>query len=91
MVPPPGVVHALQVDRYEVLRVVSGTYPHEVLFAAREAGQPLRIGERYRLTLAPDLPDSAAPLIAEPAEVVTVGLHYVLKSEKIGTVAAPAT
>ena len=82
MVPPPGVVHALQVDRYEVLRVVSGTYPHEVLFAAREAGQPLAVGERYRLTLAPELPGSAAPLISQPAEVLRVGLHYVTKLEQ---------
>lgn len=82
-VPAAGFVHVLQVDRYRVLRVVSGTYPHDVLFAAREAGTPFAPGMRLRLTLSATLPDSAAPLVTEPEEVARVGLFYCMEFEAL--------
>lgn len=82
-VPPPGIVHALQVDRYHVERVVSGSYPHRILFAARDAGTPFAAGARLLLTLSPQLPESAAPLVTEPAEVARLGLFYCTKFEAL--------
>jgi hypothetical protein len=81
--PPAGIVHALQVDRYRVLRVVSGSYEAPELFAAREAGMPFAIGARFRLTLSPELPKDAAPLITDPAEVARAGLYYCLTIERL--------
>ena len=80
-VPPAGIVHALQVDRYRVRRVLSGSYVPRELFAAREAGTPFATGDRFLLTLSPDLPKGAAPLVTEPAEVARVGLFYCNKFE----------
>jgi hypothetical protein len=81
--PAPGIVHELQVDRYRVLRVVNGSYPHDVLFAAREAGTPFAPGMRLRLTLSPTLPDGAAPLVTEPEQVARVGLFYCIEFEEL--------
>ena len=80
-VPPAGIVHALQVDRYRVLRVVSGSYEAPELFAARESGTPFKVGDRLRLTLSPELPNDAAPLITDPVEVARVGLFYCSRSK----------
>ena len=82
-VPPAGTVHALQVDRYRVRRVVSGRYEPRELFAAREAGTPFLVGQWIRLTLSPELPKDAAPLVTEAAEVARVGLFYCTKFERL--------
>jgi len=82
-VPPPGIMHALQVDRYRVLRVLRGSYQPRVLFAAREAGTPFVAGTRLLLTLSPNLPEGAAPLVTEPAEVARVGIFYCSKFETL--------
>ena len=82
-VPPPGVAHALQVDCYVVHCVVNGDYPHGLLYAAREAGTPFRVGERLRLTLSPEIPDDGAPLVTEPQEVARFGLYYVVAFVKL--------
>jgi hypothetical protein len=82
-VPPPGTVHGLQVDRYRVRRVVSGSYGPRVLFAAREAGTPFAVGTRLMLTLSPKLPESASPLVTDSAEVGRVGLFYCTKFETL--------
>ena len=82
-VPPAGIVHALQVDRYLVLRVVSGSYEARELFAARESGTPFKVGDRLRLTLSAELPNDAAPLITDPVEVARVGLFYCLTFERL--------
>jgi hypothetical protein len=81
-VPPPGIVHALQVDRYRVMRVISGTYRRRVLFAAREPGSPFAKGERLKLRLSSELPEGTSPLITEPAEVASFGLFYCTRFEK---------
>jgi len=80
-VPPPGVVHALQVDHYRVLRVLSGDYEWPELFAAREAGTPFLAGVRLRLTLTSELPQGTAPLITTPSEVARFGLFYCVTFE----------
>ena len=74
--PPPGLTRALQVDRYRVLRVISGAYDHEELFAARDAGEPFRAGDRLRLTLRTVLPDGATPVIQDPVAVNRLGLYF---------------
>jgi len=76
-------MHALQVDHYRVLRVVSGRYRPRVLFAAREAGTPFVAGARLLLTLSSKLPEGAAPLVTEPAQVARVGLFYCIKFEPL--------
>lgn len=83
IVPAPGIVHALQVDRYRVIRVVDGEYDHETLFAAREAGTPFHVGDRLRLTLISELPAGSAPVLTEPAIVVRRGLYYVERFESL--------
>ncbi len=80
-VPPPGVLYALQVDRYRVLHVVRGDYEPTVLFAARQAGEPFTAGTRLRLTLSSVLPSGASPLITEAEQVARFGLFYCLKFE----------
>lgn len=82
-VPPPGVTHALQVDRYHVLRVVRGSYGERVLVAAREAGTPFMVGERLRLTLSSTLPQGASPLVTELAEAARLGLFYCAAIERL--------
>lgn len=81
-VPPPGVVHGLQVDRYRVLRLITGKYPRRVLFAAREPGSPFAKGDRLKLWLSSELPEGTSPLITEPNEVASRGLFYVTRFEK---------
>lgn len=86
-VPPAGVVHALQVDEYAVLRVVAGRYEDPVLYAAREAGTPFAAGDLIRLALSPTLPADATPFVTAPIEVNRYGLYYVLEFERLGTTA----
>lgn len=85
MIPPAGVVHALQVDEYAVLRVVDGRYDDPVLYAAREAGTPFAAGDLIWLALSPTLPGGATPFVTDPAEVNRFGLFYVLEFERLGS------
>jgi hypothetical protein len=81
--PPPGFTRALQVDRYRVLRVISGEYDHEELFAARDAGEAFIVGDRLRLTLSPQLPEGGTPMIEDPVAVNRLGLYFVAMFERL--------
>jgi hypothetical protein len=81
--PPPGFTRALQVDRYRVLRVISGDYEHQELFGARDAGEPFVAGEQLRLRLESELPEGSTPVIDDPVAVNRVGLYFVVSFSRL--------
>jgi hypothetical protein len=81
--PPPGFIRALQVDRYRVLRIIQGQYDHEEIYAARDAGEAFAVGDQLRLTLSPQVPEGATPVIDDPVAVNRVGLYFVISFSRL--------
>lgn len=71
--PKPGVVYQVSLMRYEILRIVSGEYPHPLIFVAHHmpdlVSAEFRVGTLHRLSLTRQFPEQAAILDAFQTEV----------------------
>jgi hypothetical protein len=83
--PKPGVVYQVSLMRYEILRIVSGEYPHPLIFVAHHlpdlASAGFRIGTLHRLNLTRHFPEHAAILDAFQTDVSRKMPYFCLSFE----------
>ena len=83
--PKPGVVYQVSLMRYEILKIVSGEYPHPLIFVAHHipdlASAKFRVGTLHRLHLTRQFPEHAAILDAFQTDVSRTMPYFCLSFE----------
>jgi hypothetical protein len=84
-VPAPGILHAIGLMRYAVLRVLEGDYEHDEIYVGHSGADlsapKFRPGARHRLTLSRTFPNAASVL--SPFDTRALGAFYCLAFEPI--------
>jgi hypothetical protein len=85
--PKPGVLYAISIMRYKVLKVTRGKYPHQFIFVGHKfpdlQSPQFSVGTRHRLRLTRRFPKQVTILNGFENESKETGIYYCLSFEVI--------